>query len=308
MSIDYGKLFAPHQPATHRPPDFAWPDGKRLAFWLAPNIEYYEVDPKPNATRAPWPRPFPDMQNWSWRDYGNRVGVWRCLELFDKHGMSGSVSLNSAMCQHLPQVVQPFVDRGWELFCHGQYNTRYVFGETPDQEREHLQAACNEIAAFSGAKVRGLLSPALTYNVSTLEGAVACGLDYVFDLGAADSVLPLAVGDSRLLSIPYSSELNDFFAVVVGGLSAHAYVERFKAQFDQLLKDSEVQPKVVGLPLHPYLIGMPQYIWALDQILLHVKSCRDMVWITQARAIADYYDQKLDASGAHALSAPGVST
>lgn len=307
MSLDERSILAPYQPRSGRPPAAHWPGGKRLAFWLAPNIEYYEVNPKPNATRAPWPRPYPDMQNWSWRDYGNRVGVWRCLEVFDKHGMAGSVSLNSAMCRHLPEVVQPFVDRGWELFCHGEYNTRYVFGETRQEELEHLGAACKEIAAFSGQPVRGLLSPALTYNESTLANAVSCGLDYVFDLCAADSVVEVNAADSQLLAIPYSLELNDFFAVVVGGLSAHAYVDRFKAQFDQLLRESEDGPKVVGLPLHPYLIGMPQYIWALDQILLHVRSFGDVVWCTQARHIADAYWQQSNKPDVASKWVPGAA-
>lgn len=283
--MDWQKLLAPWSEDEARP--LRWPEAKTLAFWLAPNIEYYEMAPHANSVRAPWPRPFPDMQNWSWRDYGNRVGVWRCLELFDKHGLKGSVSLNAAMCTHLPEVVQAFVDRGWELFCHGQYNTRYLFGLTPDEERAHIASACREIETFSAKRVRGFLSPALTYNESTLESAAACGIDYVFDVCAADTVVPLKLQNSTLLAIPYSMELNDFFAVVAGGLSARAYVDRFKAQFDQLLEESVLQPKVIGLPLHPYLIGMPQYVWALDQMLAHVRK-HDEVWCTRAQEIADH--------------------
>lgn len=264
-----------------------WPGGARMAFWLAPNIEYYELDPARNPVRAAWPRPTPDYQNWSWRDYGNRVGVWRCLEVFDRHGLKGSVSLNSAMCQAMPGVVQAFVDRGWELFSHGQFNTQYLVGMDAQAEQAHLRASCEQIAAFSGQPVRGLLSPALTYTDSTLESAAACGLDYVLDICAADSALALRLPQGqRMLAIPYSLELNDFFAVVAGGLSARAYVERFKLQFDQLLADSHTHPKIVGLPLHPYLIGMPQYIWALDAMLAHVRAHPE-VWCARAADIAD---------------------
>ena len=240
------------------------------------------------------------MQNWSWRDYGNRVGVWRCLELFDKHELTGSVSLNSAMCEHLPEVVQAFVDRGWELFCHGRYNTRYLFGLSPEQEREQIASACREIEAFCGERVRGFLSPALTYNESTLQNVAACGLDYVLDVCAADTVLPLRLPQASLLAIPYSIELNDFFAVVAGGLSASAYVDRFKAQFDQLLEEGLRQPKVVGLPLHPYLIGMPQYVWALDQILAHVRE-HDEVWCARACDIADHVSGGQRPSAGHSV-------
>jgi len=207
----------------------------------------------------------------------------------------------------LPQVVQPFVDRKWELFCHGEYNTRYVFGESPEEEGQHIAASCREIADFSGEPVRGLLSPALTYNASTLQTAEACGLDYVFDVCAADMVVPLNTPERRLLALPYSVELNDFFAVVSGGLSAHAYVARFQAQFDQLLKASEHSPKVLGLPLHPYLIGMPQYIWALDKMLQYVRSHDDLVWRTQARHIADHHFQTLPPVQPHASTSQGAS-
>lgn len=283
--IDDRTLLAPW--AGYEAQPVTWPGGKTLAFWLAPNIEYYEIDPAPNPVRAPWPRPCPDLQNWSWRDYGNRVGVWRCLELFDQHGLKGSVSLNSAMCRHFPDVVQAFVDRGWELFCHGQYNTRYLFGRSPGEEREDIASACREIESFCGTRVRGLLSPALTYTETTLESAAACGIDYVFDLCMADAVVPLRLPATTLLAIPYSIELNDFFAVVAGGLSATTYVDRFRTQFDQLMAESARQPKVVGLPLHPYLIGMPQYVWALDRMLAHVRQ-HDGVWCTRARDIADH--------------------
>lgn len=268
-------------------PRAAWPNGARMAFWLAPNIEYYELDPPKNPLRSAWPRPTPDFQNWSWRDYGNRVGVWRCLEVFDKHGLKGSVSLNSAMCAAMPGVVQAFVDRGWELFSHGQFNTQYLLGMDAETERAHLAASCEQISAFSGQPVRGLLSPALTYTATTLENAAACGIDYVLDICASDSALALKLpGRQRMLAIPYSLELNDFFAVVAGGLSARAYVERFKLQFDQLLVESDKHPRIVGLPLHPYLIGMPQYIWALDEMLTHVRAHPE-IWCTRAVDIVD---------------------
>jgi allantoinase len=298
MNYEHGLL-----PAWNPAPDsgqrLRWPGGKRLAFWLAPNIEYYEIAPAPNAVRPAWPRPFPDMQNWSWRDYGNRVGVWRCLEVFDRHSLTGSVSLNSAMCRHFPEIVQEFVDRGWELFSHGEYNTQYLFARSPEDERAHLQASCDEIARFGGKPVRGLLSPALTYTESTLESAIACGLDYVLDVCASEEVLPMKLQGHRLLAVPYSLELNDFFAVVAGGLSAHAYLDRFKQQFDRLARESEVgNAKVIGLPLHPYLIGMPQYVWALDQMLAHVRAHDDIVWNARAADIADCFAQHSARQGA----------
>lgn len=262
-----------------------WPDGARVAFWVAPNIEFYEIHPPANSVRSPWPRPLPDILNWSWRDYGNRAGVWRCLDVFDRHDIVSSVSLNSAMCRHLPEVVAAFRDRGWELFNHGVYNTRYLLGLTPEQELAAIKESCDEIEQFCGKKVRGILTPALTYNESTMRALHQAGLEYTLDLFHEDIPLPLNPDCGRMVSVPYQVELNDFHALVAGGMAPELYLKRFRDHFDRLYEEGG---KVVGLPLHPYVIGMPHYIWVLDEILAHVRRYSD-VWVTTSGEIADHY-------------------
>lgn len=271
-------------------PVIRWPDNARVAFWIAPNIEFYELNPPVNPVRPSWPRPAPDILNHSWRDYGNRVGVWRCLEVFDRHQTTGSVSLNAAMCERLPEVVRPFVDRGWELFYHGLYNTRYAFGSEPEQEGQDIVNACEMIAKFSGKPVRGFLAPALTYTEHSMRLARAAGIDYVFDLFREDEPFPLNPALGRMLSVPYQVELNDFHQLVAGGLSPKRYFEQFKAHFDRLYLEGETSGKVVGLPLHPYVIGSPHYIGALDDMLAYVRE-HDHVWHATAGDIADWYFQ-----------------
>jgi peptidoglycan/xylan/chitin deacetylase (PgdA/CDA1 family) len=269
-------------------PNIRWPNGARVAFWVAPNIEFYELYPPTNPVRPAWPRPLPDVLNYSWRDYGNRVGVWRCLELFDDYKIVGSVSLNSAMCAHLPEVVGAFNDRGWELFSHGTYNTRYLYGLTPDQEFETIQESCQEIEAFCGKKVRGFLAPALTYNEGTFETLAKLGLSYTLDLFHEDVPLPLHDQYNGMVSVPYQVELNDFHALVASGMAADLYLQRFKDHFDRLYEEGARSGTVVGLPLHPYVIGMPQYAWVLDAILAYVRKHNE-VWITTAAEIAEHY-------------------
>ena len=108
-------------------PKIVWPGGKKLAFWVAPNIEYYEFNPPRNPKRPGWPRPSPDVVGYSQRDYGNRVGHWRLMELMDKYGVRGSISLNVAMCDHCPEIIEACNERDWEFFSHGIYNTRYSY-------------------------------------------------------------------------------------------------------------------------------------------------------------------------------------
>lgn len=284
-----GRLWPPQADLRrHERPVIRWPDNARVAFWIAPNIEFYELHPPGNPVRAPWPKGTPDLLAYTSRDYGNRVGTWRCLDLFDKYGATGSVSLNAAMCVHLPEVVAAYRDRGWELFCHGVYNTRYLYGLTPEAELATLRDACETISSFSGRKVRGFLSPALTYTAQTFMNARKAGIDYVFDIFNADAPLPLRPAFGSMLSVPYQVELNDFHVLVQGGASPMRYVEIFKRHFDRLYAEGERSGTVVGLPLHPYVIGSPLYIGALDEMLAHVKR-HDAVWHTTAEGIADWY-------------------
>ena len=282
-----------HWPPHKRSPRSAqpvirWPNEARIAFWVAPNIEFYEIAPPGNRVRMPWPRPLPDIQNHSWRDYGNRVGVWRCLDVFDRLEIQGSVSLNSAMCTHLPVLVEEFVKRGWELFSHGIYNTRYHFGLSPDDELSAILESCNEIETFSGQKVRGFLAPALTYTESTFANLARAGLLYTLDLFNEDHPAPLDQLYGSMVSIPYQLELNDFHALVQAGMAAETYVQKFKDHFDQLYEEGLHSGKVVGLPLHPYVIGLPNYIWALEEMLSYVRQ-HDKVWMTTSGAIAEHY-------------------
>lgn len=282
-----GWPYLPHIRRVQRPV-IRWPDNARVAFWVAPNIEFYELHPPNNPVRPSWPRPTPDILNYSWRDYGNRVGVWRCLEVFDRHRIAGSVSLNAAMCERLPEVVAAFVDRNWELFYHGLYNTRYAFGSTPEQEREDIASACGIIQSFCGNPVRGFLAPALTYTEASMRAAHDAGIEYVFDFFREDEPFPLNPSLGRMLSVPYQVELNDFHQLVLGGLSPRRYVDQFKAHFDLLYREGERSGKVVGLPLHPYVIGSPHYIGALDEMLGYVRE-HTHVWHANAGEIADWY-------------------
>jgi peptidoglycan/xylan/chitin deacetylase (PgdA/CDA1 family) len=270
-------------------PKIVWPDGARMAFWVAPNIEYYEIAPPPSGARSVWYRPEPDVLNHAHRDYGNRVGFHRMAEVMSKHGVRGSVSLNVALCDHLPEIIETTNALGWELFSHGVYNTRYLYDLTEDQQREVIRDCRETVRKYSGQTLDGWLSPAVS-NIATTQDILAEeGIKYTLDLFHDDQPTPLKVRSGKpLISVPYSIEINDVPVFNFRQLSPQEYVEMCKAQFDRLYMEGEQSGTVMCMPLHPYLIGQPHRLKAFDDILRYVTG-HDGVWRATGREIADWY-------------------
>ena len=144
-------------------PAIKWPNGARVAFWIAPNVEHYEYLPEFDGLRDPWPRvPYPDVQQYAFRDYGNRVGFWRMLEPLDKYGIKCCVSLNLAVLEHYPEIKDAMVERDWDFMSHGIYNTRYLNTLSEEQEREFYRDCIATLKRETGKDLKGMLGPALS--------------------------------------------------------------------------------------------------------------------------------------------------
>ena len=150
-------------------PRITWPGGAKLAFWVAPNIEFYELNPPANKHRAAWPQPYPAVPGYSIRDYGNRVGHLRQMKLLDKYGIRGSISLSAALCEHHPEIIAMCRERNWEFFSHGIYNTRYTYGLSEAQERAMILDSIETIARHAGTRPVGYLAPALSHSEVTID-------------------------------------------------------------------------------------------------------------------------------------------
>ena len=270
-------------------PRIEWPGGARVAFWVAPNVEFYELNPPKNPARAAWARPAPDVLNYSYRDYGNRVGFWRMLEAMQRCNMRGSVSLNVAMCQHHPEVIQACADQGWEFYSHGTYNTRYLMGMTEAQERAVIQDSIDTVRQYTGQKLDGWLAPALTYTERTLDLVAEMGLSYVCDLFHDDQPGPVKVRQGRLTSVPYSLEMNDTIVYNVNLVQPRRYADILKRQFDRLYEEGEQSGTVMCIPLHPYLVGQPYRMAAFEEALSYITS-HDKVWLATGREIAQHFN------------------
>jgi len=280
-------------------PKIEWPGGARVAFWVAPNVEFYELDPPLNPSRAAWPRPTPAVLPYAQRDYGNRAGHWRMMEAMDRYGVRGSVSLNVAVCEHHPELIEACNERGWEFFSHGIYNTRYCYNMDEAQERAIIEDALETVEKHAGQRIAGWLAPALTHTERTMDLLAEYGILYTCDLFCDDQPQPVKVKKGRFISIPYSLEMNDIIVYNVHLQPPRRYTEMLKANFDQLYEEGAESGTVMCIPLHAFAVGQPHRIDAFAEALEYITG-HDGVWLATGREIAQYYyehyyDQAVDA-------------
>ena len=270
-------------------PIIKWPNDARVALWISPNVEHYEYMPDDDSARTPWPRtPFPDVQQYSYRDYGNRVGFWRMLESLDRYNIRCCVSLNMAVLEHFPEIRDAMVQRDYDYMSHGIYNTRYLYTYTEEQEREFYRDTIDTLKLHTGKQLKGMLGPAISGTERTPDLMAEAGLIYHTDWMHDDQPVPIKVKSGKLVSVPYSIELNDSSLLRDNHYEGDYFARICKAQFDQLYKEGAESGRVMCIALHPFLIGQPHRIKYLDDILSHIMS-HDGVWQTTADDIADYY-------------------
>jgi peptidoglycan/xylan/chitin deacetylase (PgdA/CDA1 family) len=270
-------------------PKIEWPDGARVAFWVAPNIEFYELDPAVNPHRKPWPRPVPDINGYGTRDYGNRVGHMRLMNVLDKYGVRGSVSLSTAMCAHHPEIIELCKERNWEFFSHGIYNTRYTYGMDEAQEKAMIEDAMETILKHTGQQCSGYLAPALTHTEITMDLFAEAGGIYTCDLFHDDQPTPVKVrGGQKFISVPYSLEMNDTITFVVNKTEPRRYGEMIKANFDRLYEEGKENGVVMCVPLHGFQVSHPHRLKAFEEALEYITGHSD-VWVTTGREIAQHY-------------------
>lgn len=270
-------------------PKIVWPDGKKLAFWIAPNIEYYEYKPPVNDQRKGWPRGNPDIVGYSQRTWGNTVGHWRMMDLLEKYGLKGSISLSIGLIDHHPEIIEAVNRLDWEFFSHGIYNTRFSYGMSKEQERSVIEDSIRSVKTATGKRIRGYLAPALTHTENTFELIAEQDFWYTCDLFHDDQPQPVKTKTGQLISIPYSLEINDVITYSVQGYDPQRYTDILVRHFDQLLKEGETSGTVMCIPIHAYLVSQPHRLRTFEQALEHICSHKSDVWYATGAEIADYF-------------------
>ena len=287
-------MIDPEQRLVHAPlplrPRLTWPGRARIAVWVCPNIEHYEFLPaQQGSPRDPWPRtPHPDVLSYSLKDYGNRAGVWRMMEVLDAHGVRGSVSFSMAVGEMFPAILDAMLARDWDVFSHGLYNTRYHWNLSEAVERAEIEASVAAWRRMTGKQLRGWFSPAASNTLRTPDLVAEAGITYLCDLYHDDQPTPIRVRSGRLVSIPYTMELNDAVMIGAGGLEGEDFLQSVIDTFDTLYAEGEVQPRVMCLALHPYIMGRPHRIGHLDKALGYIRK-HEGVWFATGAEMADWY-------------------
>ena len=285
----------PYLPIHTRAP-LRWPNGARLALWVNPNIEFFRLDDvmpgTVNERVAREHAKVPNVRNWSLRDYGNRVGVWRIMKVLERHGVRASAALNSEVCDHHPEIIEEARRLGWELMGHGETNALRINEMDPQRERESIFRALDRIEKASGSRPVGWLGPGLAETWHTLEHLSAAGIRYVCDWVNDDQPYTMQIGDPPMVSLPYSVQTNDVPAYFDMKCSVPEFERMLKAQFDVLYREGEASGRVMAIAVHPFVTGQPHRIGALDAALEHICS-HEGVWLATGREIVEHYQKTL---------------
>jgi allantoinase len=278
----------PYSPIIHRPA-LKWPDGAHVALWIIPNIEFFALDEKVPPGSGGTGVPVPDVPTWSARDYGNRVGVFRLMEVLEKHGIRATVALNSELCTEHPAIIKEGNKLKWEWMGHCESNTRRLNAAAPGEEPRIIKDSLAVIEKATGAHPRGWLGSGLQETWDTLDLLADNGLDYVCDWTNDDQPYLMNLESNKtLVSVPYSHEINDKPAFEKFHRTADEFREMICRQFDVLYREGAQSGRVMAIAIHPYLTGVPHRIDAFDAALGYI-SRHGKVWKTTGADIARHY-------------------
>src|SRR5919206_168077 len=249
----------PYSAVETRPP-LKLPDGLRLILWPLMSLEHWDIA-RPMARMVitpPQGQPMlPDHPNWTWHEYGMRVGFWRLKRMLEGLKISPTVTLNARVCETYPQVAQACVDAGWELNAHG-------YDQVPmhrlDDQKAVIDKSVAVITKFWGKAPRGWFGPGLTQTFDTLDHLAAAGIEYIGDWVLDDEPVALRTASRPVVALPYNFEIHDIVLMALQHHPSDMMLARGLDQFECLYEESAERPKIMAVACHPYLSGMPHRI------------------------------------------------
>ena len=278
---------AEYSPIFQRKP-LKLPGNARVAVLPIINVEEWDINAAMARTVIPAPQGVtvvPDIANFSWFDYGLRVGFWRLKQVLDSHQVRAAVSLNASICNSYPSIVEESLKSGWEIIGHG-YVQRALNVE--EDERDVIRRTIRLIKETTGTAPRGWMGPGLAETFETPDILAEEGIEYVCDWVNDDQPYPMVVRSGSLVSMPYTLEINDIPMYLIQHHPSPEIFERSRDQFDTLYREGAESARIMVISTHPYITGVPHRIGYYDQIFQYIKGHEGVLFMTGSE-ILDWY-------------------
>ena len=286
-----------------------WPDGNRVALIFTFNLEtwdlvkdtdqpYYAGGPAllPNALAGR----IPDYPNYSWREYGQRIGIWRLYELFDELGAKASCTTNAVTFERRKAMTDACLDRGWELLAHnyeqGELLTDYH--DDPAAEHDIIRRSIEIYEKHVGRRPVGWLSSSLRGTLNTPSILASEGFKFYCDIMNDDQPYMIRTDNGSLVATPYSNVINDFTIVTRNMRTTDEFRDILKEELTVLHREGAQQARIMNVGLHPHVSGRAYIIRAIREFIEYAQSL-DGIWWATREEIADWY------VGQHEAHIPG---
>jgi peptidoglycan/xylan/chitin deacetylase (PgdA/CDA1 family) len=199
------------------------------------------------------------------------------------------VIVNGAIYGYCPEVMDAVRARGDEVVGHGRTNSERQ-GTLPEPDERRLIAEATAVIAHAeGRAPMGWLGPWISESGVTPDLLKEAGYTYLLDWCMDDQPVWMRTRDGgRILAVPYPQEINDIPSMVARKDSASQFADMIIGNFDEMLAQAARQPLVMGIALHPYLVGQPYRLRGLRRALVHIMKQRDRIWFTTAGRVASH--------------------
>jgi peptidoglycan/xylan/chitin deacetylase (PgdA/CDA1 family) len=278
-----------------RRPALHWPDGKRLALWVNVAVQFFPLNQK----GKPFPPPggmttaYPDLRHYTLRDYGNRVGIFRCLKALDEYDVKPTFAVSTQVGERYPYLLDRLKERGDEIICHGwNMDTLHYGGLDEAAEAEQMKRALDGLRGMTGQAVEGWLSPAKSQSPVTPDLLAEHGVKYMCDWINDELPFPFHTRAGDIIAMPLSTELDDRFIIQDNLHSESEYAEQIKDAFDFLYAESkELGGRMLALSIHPWMLGQPHRIGKLEEVLDYITGHKG-VWSAAAGDICSAWQAR----------------
>ena len=261
---------------------YEWPNGTKLAVYVAMNIEAFSYGEGKGAAIAP-PEQAMSHSIYSWRDYGNRIGFWRLMDMFDDLQIPVQHQINTAIYDECPDIPERIRSRNDEFLGHGYTNSEEQGGLSEQKEKDLIAKCTATITKHEGKAPTGWMSPWLSNSETTMDLLQEAGYRYVMDWTMDDQPIWIKTRGGKILSMPYPVEANDNRGIVWYRYTSSEFTDMLIDNFDEMLEQTQRDghPLVCPISLHPFVVGRPYRIRQLRRALEHILKYKDRIWLTR---------------------------